>query len=87
MKSTENKKRDGVRLHYQVIAQEKEIPDAGLVITYGILATDEQGKEVCIPDVSTYRRIVDEMAERFSREQVSLVHIRDIVEDFLGIGV
>jgi len=87
MKNMEVKKRNEDRFHYQVVAQEREIPDAGLVITYGILATDEMGKEVYLPDISTYRRIVDELAERFSREQVSLVHIREIIEDFLGIGV
>lgn len=87
MKNAEIEERDGMRFRYQVIAQERKIPDAGLVTTYGMLATDEKGKEVWIADISTHRRVVEELAARFDREQVSLVHIREILEDFWGMDV
>ncbi len=87
MKNAEVEARNGLRFHYRIIVQDREIPDAGLITTYGMLATDEMGNEVCIADISTCRRTVEELAALFDREQVSLVHIREILEDFWGIDV
>ncbi len=51
--------------------------------TYGIIATDSDGVIEEIPDISVNREAVYELAKLMNREQLSLVHFREAVEDFL----
>ncbi|MCC8131881.1 MAG: DUF6514 family protein [Oscillospiraceae bacterium] len=51
--------------------------------TYGIIATGSDGVIDEIPDISADREAVYELAELMNREQLSLVHFRDAIEDFL----
>ncbi len=54
--------------------------------TYGIVASDSEGCKVCrIDDISANGEAVFRLTELMNREQLSLVHFRDAVEDFLVV--
>lgn len=72
------------RMEYCVISCMREIDDAGRVRTYGIAAKDESGERICIWDISTDPVVVEEIAERCMRMELSPEHLPDILEDYWG---
>lgn len=54
-------------------------------ISYGISAKSAWGTPLDeIKDVSTNRRIVTELVSKLNRMNVSVLHLKDVVEDFLA---
>jgi len=52
--------------------------------TYGLRVTDKQGKILfAAPDVDTNEGYVRRFIERCADSDVSLIHIRDLLEDYL----
>lgn len=55
--------------------------------TYGIIVYDETGEAVCrYCDLSFDGSSVCDLAERLNREEVEIVHLGEIIEDFLAAG-
>ncbi|MCD7770752.1 MAG: DUF6514 family protein [Oscillospiraceae bacterium] len=61
----------------------KVIGDCKGVCTYGIIAVDSDRVLDEIKDISVNKNAVEELAWLMNREQLSLIHFRDAVEDFL----
>lgn len=62
--------------------EEREIDGHGVCRTYGIRC--ESG-ETC-GDISTRREVVERLVDCFNRQQLSPVHMREAVEDFIQSG-
>ncbi len=59
---------------------QEEIPCFGIV---GRHTNGEETEEIRIPAISINRGLVEEICERLLRNEVSLVHMRDVIEDTL----
>lgn len=60
--------------------------EGGLVDTYGIAAY-RKGRKLCqIADITADRGRLERLVEICNREELSLCHLYDVVEDFLGAG-
>lgn len=56
------------------------------IVVYGIVGKRAQGKaeeSVVIPDISSDQRFVSQLAAQMERLQVSLLHMKDVIEDAL----
>lgn len=53
------------------------------VCTYGIVAVDSEEIIAEISDISADKEAVAELAELMKRYQLSLIHFKDVIEDFL----
>lgn len=72
------------QLRYHVVKETLYHEDIGLYESYGFSIVDERGIEVKhISDISTEAPFVEKLAEVCEREQVSLLHIFDVIEDAL----
>lgn len=59
--------------------------DVGGYISSGIAAYDERGELLtCFQDVSCDHRMVEELVDKLNRGQAALIHLEDIVLDFLN---
>ena len=69
---------------YATYEEEREHPDLGRYVTYGIAVCDGGGT-VCqrIADIYTCKSSVDELAAACTRDQLSPCQLQDVVEDFL----
>ena len=70
---------------YKIIRELIEDEELGSFESYGILAVDSADKEIFrISDISTDAASLSDLIEQCNRGGVSLLHIHDIVEDFLS---
>lgn len=53
------------------------------VCTYEIVAVDSEEIIAEISDISADKEAVAELAELMNRYQLSLIHFKDVIEDFL----
>ena len=69
--------------NYSVIKEKHETEELGCYESYGILA--ECGDETqLISDITTDPIQAAEMAECFNRNQLSLLHFHEVIQDMLG---
>ena len=69
---------------YSVVCEEIESEYIGKYVSYGIEVSRE-GKTVCrVSDVSTDRDEIEELVRLCEAEELSVLHIYDVIEDFLG---
>ncbi len=62
----------------------REHVDLGRYRAYGIQANEAGGRAVTrVCDVTTRRSFAEELAERFTRFQLSPIHLKDAIEDTL----
>ena len=77
--------------HYSVKQQVRFLEDYGEYHTYGIMAIQQapEGRhyktEIC--DIATDLAAVQNLADRFNRGELSVIHFRDAVEDWLDCDV
>lgn len=64
--------------------ESKEIPDTtGVHTSYGIRVLDAQSHEVAsVSDVSTNRSWIDTLCGLCTNQQLSPIHLTDVIEDF-----
>ncbi|MCD7822866.1 MAG: DUF6514 family protein [Oscillospiraceae bacterium] len=53
------------------------------ICTYGIAAVDSGEILAEISDISANRAALSELSQLMNREKLSLIHFKDVVEDFL----
>ena len=66
---------------YELLITEKSL-DGRQYRTYGIRLF-YAGTEVSVEDLSLNREVVEELVERCNRLQLSPIHFKDVLEDFL----
>ena len=71
---------------YFTIQEEEFVSEDGVsYISYGILAKSAWGKHLQeIKDVSTDKECVKELVHKLNIMHVSVLHLKDVVEDFLA---
>ncbi len=69
-------------LQYQAIPVRMEHGEDGNYGTYG-LAVTKDGERYIVKDVTTDRREAEQLAELFTRVQLSPLHLLDALEDML----
>lgn len=72
---------------YLPIESELSAPGIGPYCTFGlrvIRVRNGRGEEViCLPDVSTDSSFVQRLADTLNREQLSPIHLPDVLEDLM----
>ncbi|MBQ2614738.1 MAG: hypothetical protein IJB80_05375 [Clostridia bacterium] len=73
-------------VRYQLIQGEYVVEDAVQVkyISYGIAAYEGETERARIEDVSLEKKEVEELVKICNDEELDLVHLRAVVEDFLA---
>ena len=71
------------KYQYGVIQTKVFVDGIGEIEAYGIELIS-QNKNFCVSDVSTDVRVVMSLVVLLNRNDVSPVHLRNIIEDFLG---
>lgn len=66
-------------MHYRVMEETVADEELGQRRTYGIIA--EAAK---VSDISDQREFVERLAELLNIRQVPLMHLKDVIEDFLA---
>ena len=69
----------------EVIKTEKYIEDNGLVITYGLVYKNDQDILTTVEDVSCNYQFVCSVAKKVESNDVSVIHLIDIIEDELTL--
>lgn len=68
---------------YQPVQEEKEI-EGGAYTTYGIRVLDYEQKELlAISDISLDEQRVVSLCQLCNQEKLDILHIMDVIEDFL----
>ena len=67
---------------YEVICEELKTVELGKYISYGITATNEEETQK-ISDISVSRQNVENLVLLLNRNNVSIEHFSDIVDDFM----
>ena len=67
---------------FLVTASDVMIEDIGKVTVYGIAIQTAAGR-TAVYDISTARRTVERLCDRLRQHDLSPLHLRDVVEDFL----
>lgn len=76
-----------VKLVYSVVRETGSNPDLGEYVTYGIAgeevmaSTGECGERILVHDVTTKKALAEEWAKLFEEHQLSLVHLKEVIED------
>ncbi|MCD8006309.1 MAG: DUF6514 family protein [Oscillospiraceae bacterium] len=69
---------------YRVIGKLVNDDSCKGVCSYSIIALDSDGRNVAeVDDISVNREEVTGLAETMNRNSLSLVHFKDVIEDFL----
>ena len=75
-------------LEYCTLEERFETEETGPYRSYGLRLVerlDNSEMEVLtFSDISTRREVVDDMARRFTEQQLHPIHLRDVVEDLLA---
>ena len=70
--------------NYQTIKSVREIDDAGLITTYGIMYSDKtSGVEYVCEDISSNEDFVNSMVDCFTRNSVSPIQMKEIICDYI----
>ena len=81
------------KLVYVMVEEIACNPDVGEYITYGImgervdLGTKERIDRLVIHDITTKKELAEKIVDLCERNQVSLIHFREVLEDILYIEV
>ena len=70
------------KYRYQIIRTKQNIEGVGEMESYGI-ACDSDDEPVAIPDITTDLETVSALLGLLNRNDVSAIHLRDIVEDYI----
>lgn len=74
----------GMVVHYRVKKQHRRTDEIGAYCTYGL--EPQCGRtSTCIDDVSTTESWARRICECCNRGELSLIHFREVVEDFLAL--
>ena len=69
---------------YKAVGKKRLKENCKDIFIYSIFALDSDGRRIAeIDDVSADKDAVAELVEIMNRECLSLVHFRDVVDDFL----
>ena len=72
---------------YRYVKEIRNTPEFGQYLTYGLQVgrKTEEGYVLveCIHDITVKQQLAENLAEAFSRCQLSPIHFRDAVEDML----
>lgn len=73
------------RLTYSVFSEETISSEHGKYIAYGIAVSDEQGRLLrAVHDITCDRSALESLATLCNQLSLSLCHLDDVIEDFLG---
>ena len=73
-------------VRYSVFSQELCSRELGTYIGWGIQGREEDGREAGrVEDLTEDREFAELVAAALNREQAEPVHLRDILEDLLGV--
>ena len=70
------------KYRYQIIRTKQNIEGIGEIESYGIACCSDD-EPVAIPDISTDLETVSALLALLNRNDVSAIHLRDIVEDYI----
>lgn len=74
-----------VKMTYSAFSEEIDSPILGKYRTYSIAVTDAEGRRVrTVHDVSQNREAIESLTAQCNRLALSLCHLDDVIEDFLG---
>ncbi len=69
---------------YRAVAKKCSKENCKDIFAYSVIALDSDGRRIAqIDDVSADKDAIAELIEIMNRECLSLVHFRDVIEDFL----
>lgn len=74
-------------LYYRTFKMHIENSLLGIYDSYGLIIEEDNVEIRVIPDLTCDFNSITELAELCTKEQVELVHIDDIIENFLAFGV
>lgn len=69
-------------IKYSLVKSEVYIEDHGIVTTYGI-KTDNLENNIIIKDISTSITKVNNLIKLCNDNNVSLIHLEDIIDDYI----
>ena len=70
------------KYRYQIIRTKQNIEGVGVMDSYGIACCSDD-EPVAIPDITTNLETVSALLGLLNRNNVSAIHLRDIVEDYI----
>ena len=70
------------KYRYQIIRTRQHIEGSGEIESYGIACCSDD-EPVAIPDISTDLETVSALLGLLNRNDVSAIHLRDIIEDYI----
>lgn len=69
---------------YKITVTEKDVDDAGRVVTYGITTIGcSDSEKIDLTDVSTDKKLVESIITALNDNDVSCIHLFDIIEDII----
>lgn len=71
------------RNRYCILVDELPLGGGRYCESYGVKVTGEDGEEASVPNLTVSVERIDGLLELLRRNQVSPVHLRDVVEDWL----
>lgn len=71
-------------MEYRVIETFGSLADSPVSRCYGIAVYRKGCKLQEVLDITTNKKQLERLVERCNREQLSLCHLYDVIEDFLG---
>lgn len=72
------------RVFYKIVSGKKSTDDFKEVTVYGIALVSDGCETQKISDISSERGFVENIAQKLNSQNVSEVHFRSIVEDFVA---
>ena len=58
--------------------------DIGIFQTYGLIVYNEKGTSQIFHDITCNKNSIDRLIRRLSNADISDIHIKDIIEDFIS---
>ena len=77
------------KIQYQMTETTAYVEDSGFVTVYGICFKEDAPRRAgngasAIPNISTSSELVADLVSKLTLYQVSPLHLRDVVEDYLA---
>lgn len=70
--------------HYHLLKEILYSDELGEYISFGIQVTNQRGDKVAsVSDISTKQDYVEELCRLFNKNNLSPLHLRDVIEDML----
>lgn len=81
---SQNVSEAGLSIRYSVFQSIEDAEETGSYTTYGLAGMCGEETRFSIKDISTNRSELEQLADRMNVGELSQIHFRDVVDDFLA---